>query len=890
MSENCTSGARAKQRLGQVTQSGLAFLILLLCSFPSSAQSGAGQSNTPRQSADVSLSRWLVAGPIPASGDNALFVDYLGERGGESQARAREGEVAAGVMKWQPSDSNVQDGAINFKKLWPSGGRFVAYAYAELSSNRERDVAATVGSGNNIQVRLNGEIIYESRLSRKLEADLDTLVLHLRRGINPLLVKIEADPNVWALQWRMDLSPKRVFVNQHATVIPDFRVSTTTGAWGQVEVANTSGAKLHGVTVEVLGNELVLPSESEKFDLEAGEVRRIPFWVAAGQADVKAAAQPLHLRIKSGAEEQVVEFTPHIRKADEYFVTTYRSAVDGSVQPYSVLLPTSYDQARVYPLIMLLHGAHVTDWGQNIVSYDAKEWAIQVAVHDRGNNRYRDIGQVDLDEVMLDVKHRYRIDEDRIYLSGHSMGGYGTWFQATRRPDLWASVSPQAGYADYALYYPLMRDSGAATQRRFQEQLLRDWSPLTFAENLLYVPAYIVHGAKDDNVSVEHSRRMAARLGELRYDYVYDENPEGRHWWGPRGKYYGTEVVDKPPIWTFFQKHPRRATSPRHVIYSTDTLRYSKAYWVQIDELETANQLARIEAEISAPNAIALHLANIRQLTLQLGAGLVDREQPLSVSVGNQTLFHGRLPLTGRLTLRREDDGRYRQLLDGADLHINDKGDANGFGRLALELDKSGQAVRTSPFSEAPLRKSAELDGPVIDAFNTPFLFVTGTTGRDAKSLELQEAAGRAAQVLAREWMARANGIAEIKRDAELTPEDINSLNLILFGNAQTNQLIARINDALPIKFASSGIIVGNQLVKADDSGLVMILPNPLNTKRYVVIVGGTTPASFLTASRLRLTDLPDYVVFDRRTLVGPNVNFVGGGFFDKFWQLKGSS
>lgn len=852
------------------------------------------QAQTERviETTEITNLRWLAVGAFPAEGENALFTDYLSDSGGEARAHPKAGVTAGhrnSGVQWQEVQPN-EKGEFDFDKIWNNRTRAIAYAFTEIPADKERYVVATIGSGNNIQVRLNGEVIYESRLSRKPEADKDTLVLRLKKGLNPLLVKVEGGQSYWKLQWKTHLPPGKLFVNQRATIVPDFRFGENNGAWGQVEVANASSTTLREVTVELLGNELVTAAHSAKVMLSSGEVQRIPFWVATRKIQLGSKAQSLQLRVTSGAESLSLEFAPRIRQTKEYFVTTYRSAVDDSVQPYSVLLPTSYDPTFVYPLIMLLHGAHVTDWGQNIISYDPKEWAIQVAVHDRGNNRYRDIGQVDLDEVMLDVKRRYRIDENRIYLSGHSMGGYGAWFQATRRPDLWAAVSPQAGYADYSLYHPAMRDFGEGTQRRFQDQLLKDWSPLTFAENLLHVPVYIVHGAKDDNVSVEHSRRMAAWLGKLHYDYVYDENPEGGHWWGPRGKNYGIEVVDKPSIWTFLQKHRERTIAPRRVVYSTDNLHYRKAYWVQIDELDTANQLARIEAEITAPNTIAVHLNNIRQFTLRLGDKLVNKEQPLSISINDQSAFHDHLPLSTQLTLRRADDGRYLQLYDDADLHIADERAADDDRCIAAELEKGGTVARTFPVSAAPLRKSAQLYGPIIDAFNTPFLFVVGTMGRGAKSIELNEAARRAAEALSREWMARAYGISKIKRDTELTPEDISSRNLILFGNADTNRLIAQINNELPIKFASTGIIAGSQAVRGDDPGMVMILPNPLNPKRYVVIVGGTTPASFTTASRLRFTELPDYVVFDRRTLAGKDVKFIDGGFFDKFWRLTGQA
>lgn len=852
------------------------FSLILLLSLCTSAF-GATQSDGKIQL------RWLTAGAFQSQGSNALFKDYL-EPQNETNLIAKTGETAgknsAGIVRWQEANP-TEDGTIDFSKMYPNEKRGVAYAFAEIKVPTAQTFVATIGSGNNIQVRLNGEIILESRLSRKPEADKDTLVLPLRKGLNTILIKMEGDGSNWKLQWTTHQPTTKLFVNQHNTIIPDFRVGEAISAWGQIEVASASNEELKNVTIEAVGDDLIIPSRSESISLKPEEVQRIPVWINAKREANQTGEKPLRLHITADGTEQFIEFKPRVRSADGYFVTTYRSYVDGSVQPFSVFLPTSFNPEKSYSMILLLHGAHVTDWAQNIIAYDAKDWAIQVAVHDRGNNRYRDIGEVDIDEVLTEVKRRYRIDGEKIYLAGHSMGGYGTWFQATHRPDMWASISPQAGYSDYFLYHPAMSSSSPnALQNKFQKRLLESWSPLLFAENLLHVPAYVIHGAKDDNVSVEHSRKMTARLRELGYKFEYYENPEGGHWWGPRGKNYGTEIVDNPKIWQFLRQTEQRAAAPKKIVYKTDSLHYRKAYWVAIDELEKANQMSLIKAEIIAPNRISVNLENIRQFTLDLNEKLVKTAKPVTVRINNRTVFQGILLSLKRLTLRIEKNG-FVQIL---------KNSENSQTTLAIELDANGKPSRFFEFEKPRLQKSSEIYGKVSDAFNTPFLFVVGSKGSDNKSIVLNKSAERAAEMLVREWMMRANGIAEIKRDVDVKAEDKRTHNLILFGNAETNAIISEINDKLPIRFDDANIIVGGQKIVGEDLGVIQIVPNPLQTNRYAVVVGGTTPKSFETASRLNFNELPDFVIFDKRTLAGEKQDFVGGGFFNKFWELDDMS
>ncbi|GEM_PF-1237300 len=827
--------------------------------------------------------RWLVLGPFPNHGYNSFYKDFLKPSGGERKSAPRQGDRVvsnSGLdLRWREAFSDT-NGLLDVGRLMPNDRKGIAYAYTQLPSQQDQTVAATFGFAGSLQVWLNGTLVHELRISRKPEPDTDVIVLKLKKGLNAMLVKVEGTQPSWGFYFKEYRTPHRLFVNERGMTIPDFRVGAHVGGWSQVEVANTSTRPLPEVTVEILGNGFLLPSRSAPEALLPGEGRRIPIWLATSRPVPDGPVEPFQLLVSSAGESRIVQWTPRVRSQKEYFVTTYRSHLDGSVQPYSMLIPTSYDPGKAYPLVLLLHGAWVTGWAQNIVSYDPKEWIIQVAPHDRGNNRYRDVGQVDLDEVLDDVKRRYRIDDDRIFLAGHSMGGYGTWFQATRRPDRWAAISPQAGYADYVLYHPAMNDTRGSSG--FQRKLLEEWSPLLFAENLRHIPAYIIHGAKDDNVAVEHSRKMAARLQELSYTFVYDENPDGGHWWGPRGTTYGMEVVDKPPIWTFLREHSPRKKYPQRVMYKTNTLRYHRAYWVSIDELDTLYAMAQIDAEIVRKNSINITSHNITQFTIHLNDTLVTAQLPVQVTVNGKLVFNGLLPRSFNLTLRRTENGNYVMLFGSDDLAGPS---VTGGWSVAAELDQKGKVTRFMPWNDERLKKTPWLFGPVVDAFNSAFLFVVGTSASSqAHSQALQWSAVR----VARNWEAHANGIVRLKNDTDLTAEDFAENNLVLFGDEKSNSVLRRINKRLPVRFSNGKLVVGKNVYVGEDIGAILIYPNPLNPGKYVVVVGGTTPYSFELAARIPLAELPDYVVFDRTSFETQELRYRAAGFFDKYWKLTG--
>ena len=125
---------------------------------------------------------------------------------------------------------------------------------------------------------------------------------------------------------------------------------------------------------------------------------------------------------------------------------------NGALQDYAMHVPTSYDGTRKTPLVVYLHG--ITGLPEEpfhnptglVAAIDKKGWLLASALG-RGDWFYRGgtPGEADVLEVIADVSRRYRVDPDRIYLMGHSMGGYGTNNVAMHHPDLFAAVAPAEG-------------------------------------------------------------------------------------------------------------------------------------------------------------------------------------------------------------------------------------------------------------------------------------------------------------------------------------------------------------------------------------------------------------------------------------------------------------
>jgi pimeloyl-ACP methyl ester carboxylesterase len=186
----------------------------------------------------------------------------------------------------------------------------------------------------------------------------------------------------------------------------------------------------------------------------------------------------------------------------------YRSTVDNSFQPYRIFVPESYDAAKPAPLVVALHGMGGDEntifeaYANGLLKREAERHGFLV-VCPKGRDSasmYRASAEKDVLDAMADVERTYRVDSTRVYLMGHSMGGYGTWSIAMGHPDLFAALGPISGGGTAA---------GMAAIRG--------------------IPEYVVHGDDDRTVPVTQSRNMVEAGRKAGAEIVYVEVPGGSH-------------------------------------------------------------------------------------------------------------------------------------------------------------------------------------------------------------------------------------------------------------------------------------------------------------------------------------------------------------------------
>jgi hypothetical protein len=188
--------------------------------------------------------------------------------------------------------------------------------------------------------------------------------------------------------------------------------------------------------------------------------------------------------------------------------------------------------------------------------------------------------------------------------------------------------------------------------------------------------------------------------------------------------------------------------------------------------------------------------------------------------------------------------------------------------------------------------KRPGLQGPIDDAFATTFLCVRGTGQPQNPAVQAWATANLSR--FADEWRRHYRGYLPVKDDLDVTAEDVQRCNLILFGDPGSNRWIRDCLPKLPVKWTPEEIQLGEHRYPATETGLQLIYPNPLpgGSGRYIVFNSGHTYHDF----ELRLS----YMVFPRLgdwalIRVGENSphqpvsevaeTVLTSGFFDEGWM-----
>ena len=787
---------------------------------------------------------FLLAGPAaaapPALPAEVLVLPGAGPGGGRNPVPADPVLAAVVAGDWKPPKAGDTVTAPNGRALaWAAaplkdgsipitpGG----YAYLPVTSDAAR-VVVLQASGQGM-VYVNGE----PRPGDPYGNGYVRLPVALRAGVNDLLFAAGRGAIKVAI-----LEPKAAAELDPADLTaPDLRVGVAVNDYAALPVRNCTAEAATGLVLEaaVGGAE---PARTELPPLLPASVRKVGFKLA-GPAPEKPGPVKVRLRLlgKANADPlDQIDFNLNAVPPEATHKRTFVSDIDGSVQYFAVVPAKPAGDGKKPGLVLTLHGASVEGSGQ-AAAYGAKPGLHIVAPTNRRPYGFdwEDWGRLDALEVLDRAARDLDTDPRRTYLTGHSMGGHGTWHLGVTFPDRWAAIGPSAGWVSMWSYAGIRKDAAPRPERDLLARASGPSDTLALVRNLAAAGVYVLHGDADDNVPVSQARTMRAELAAFHPDFTYREQPGAGHWWG-------NACVDWPPLFEFLGRHerPERA-AVRRVDFRTANPRVSAdCHWLRVEAQTKPLVVSRAEVACDPEKRTFRGTTeNVARLSLDLAP--MAPGMPLTVVLDGQAVADIAWPA----------------------------------GEARVWLERAGGKWAAVPKPSADL-KGPHRAGPFKDAFRNRVVFVYGTGGTPAEAAWARAKARFDAETF---WY-RGNGSVDVVADTAFDPKADRDRNVVLYGHAGMNAAWKPLLGASPVQVAAGSVKAGDKEATGDDLGVLLVRPRPGSDTAVVAALAGTGPAGLRATDRLPVftsgVAYPDWAVFDPKGVRA-------AGFFGNDWGLE---
>lgn len=539
----------------------------------------------------------------------------------------------------------------------------------------------------------------------------------------------------------------------------------------------------------------------------------------------------------------------------QLLVGGFRSEIDGSYQPYAVVIPAGYSHGDSRPrrLDIWFHGRgeKLTELGflnggrNNPGQYTPSDTFV-LHPYGRYSNAFKFAGEIDVLEALDYVEGRLPVDPARTSVRGFSMGGAACWQFATHYADRFFAANPGAGFSETPEFLKFFQGEDLSPTPPYQRTLWQLYDCPPWARNLVHCPTVAYSGEIDrQKQAADVMENVLAMHG---IDLVHIIGPDTAHKIHPDSKVEIEYRMDA-------LAHSLDRETPEKIDFTTYTLRYHRMHWVDVQGLEKHWSKATVNASSNDDGTVDVATHNISRLRLNFGPGEWEGDFPCAVRVK----------------------------IDGQEL---DAGNVRSDRSFQVNLVKSDNAWSLADQMPQQGVKRPGLQGPIDDAFMGSFLFVLASHA--SSDPEFQQWVKAESEHAALHWRKHFRGDVRSVMDHALTQEQIEKHHLILFGDADSNSVIKRLADGLPVRWEKDKIVLGGQHFPRDNHAVAMICPNPVNPDRYIVLNSGFTFREYDYLNNARQTPkLPDWAVLDISEGATPRDpgKVIAADFFDEHWQ-----
>lgn len=806
-----------------------------------------------------------------------LAIDSIGRYGRSPVHRdALEALLLAGAWK-EPQEGDTLKDATGEERTWRKATadkqgwfseerRSSGYVYVRVDSDTKRTMLLHM-RGNSMAY-VNGVPRVGSRYQYREEVapwephfDYVQLPVRLKKGANDLLFK-----RTWRSRGRIKarlLKPKsQVQLNPDDVTLPDLLAGQTARMVGAVVIINASDTVQKDLSISVSW-----PNQQKSITevpiIQPRSVRKVAFPIECDAGTLKESGkQTVQLTVfrKAGSSATMLDqctIDLNVKKSNETHKRTFVSDVDGSVQYYAVnpVQPLPGDQAPP-ALVLSVHGASVEAINQ-ASSYGPKNWCNIVSPTNRRPYGFdwEDWGRIDALEVLEHAKATLGYDPERVYLTGHSMGGHGTWILGSEFPDKFAAIGPSAGWLSFWSYRAATKIENPSP---IEEILTRPESAgdtMTLAKNLTAKGVYILHGGADKVVRADQSHTMIEQLKTFHIDFVYHEEPGQGHWWDLSDE-PGADCVDWAPMFDFFARHALPDDKAiRQVDFVTVNPGISaSSHWVAIEDQLEHLKLSFVSLRIDpGQRRFVGTTENVARLSLKLD--VLPGPGAFSVQLDGQTIQNIAYPSERKQIWLTREDGQWRV---------------------------TGAPSKTM--------KGPHRFGPFKEAFNHRMVFVYGTAG----SADENAWAHTKARFDAEQWWYQGNGSVDIIADMDFTTAAYADRGVVLYGNSKTNTAWPKLLKNSPVQVGSDAVTIGDHRLEGSDLACLFLRPRTDSDVACVAVVSGTGIKGMHLTDRLQYIfagcNYPDCVVIGPEMLTEGTKGVRAAGVFGSDWAVESGS
>jgi dienelactone hydrolase len=819
------------------------FLVLILASLPCS---------TPAATNEILLREVLVLRSPGRAARSAIHTDPL------------EYQIVTGV--WHaPKPGDQLEGADGQTQTWQpaaasekgslDGGAIRGgYVYWPVASDREQ-VMVLEAAGHNL-VYVNGEL----RAGDPYSHGYLHLPVLLGRGTNEFLFQCSRG----GLTAKLTPARAPVVIDVADLTLPDLVLGEREPLWGGVVLLNAT-TKQTEVTLHAGGKGARETSAS----IPPLGMRKAPFQFTPPALKTNSSwSVSLEVRGRgAGAGNRYhAEFKLRVRTPDQTCKRTFLSEIDDSVQYYAVNPAPAASRGTPSALFLSLHGAGVEAIGQ-ADSYSPKKWGHVVCPTNRRPYGFdwEEWGRWDALEVLALAGQRYHTDPARVYLTGHSMGGHGTWNLGVIYPDRFAAIGPSAGWISFSSY---VGGTNRPTETNAIQKLLRrsasTGDTLLMATNYLQEGVYILHGDADDNVPVGQAREMSHVLSGFHHDFDFHEQPGAGHWWDASDE-PGTDCVDWAPMFDLFSRRIIPSDiSLRRVRFTTLNPAVSaRCHWVTVLSQEAQLEPSSVDVQCD-PGKRRIKGTTMNVAGVQFEFPAITPGLPVRVELDGQSVTN--IPWTSRTN-----------------------------GAVTLARQRGVWSVHPGP---EPRLKNPGRSGPFRQAFRNHMIFVYGTSGTpEETSWGLSKA-----RFDAETFYYRGNGSVEVMSDQEylggsttavrkwVGQRPLSRRNVILYGHAECNRAWPLLLSDSPVQVRRGIVRFGGGELKGEDLACLFLQPHPRDPSALVGVVAGSGLPGLRLTGRMPVflsgAGFPDCLVAGKEMLLKGIAAVRVAGFFGQDWQV----